>query len=119
MDKITTMKIAQLSQKSGLSKFTIRYYEKIKLLDKPQKDQSGHRDYGAKDIEIVNWVTCLKKSGMPLEKIKTYTKAYKNNDTNIVSELLDIHLMKLKRQQKDIEHYIEITEKKLKKLKDA
>ena len=46
------MKIAQVSEKSGLSKFTIRYYEEIKLLEKPQEHQSGDRDYGAKDVEI-------------------------------------------------------------------
>ena len=111
------MKIAELSQKSGLSKFTIRYYEKINLLDKPIKDQSGHRFYAAKDVEIVNWVTCLKKSGMPLEKIKEYTKAYKNNENNKVSDLLEIHLLNLKSQQSDLKHYIQVTNEKLNKLK--
>ncbi len=109
------MKIAQLSQEIGVSKFTIRYYEKIGLLDKPQKDQSGHRNYGIKDVEIANWITCLKKSGMPLEKIKEYTRAYKNNENKKVSELLEIHLIKLKSQQKDLEHYISVTVNKSKK----
>lgn len=111
------MKIAELSQKSGLSKFTIRYYEKINLLNKPQKDHSGHRFYGVKDVEIVNWVTCLKKSGMPLEKIKEYTKAYKNNENNTVSNLLEMHLQNLKSQQNDLKHYISVTNEKLSKLK--
>lgn len=111
------MKIAQLSKEIGISTFTIRYYEKIGLLDKPQKDQSGHRNYGIKDVEIANWITCLKKSGMPLEKIKEYTNAYKNNENNKVSELLEIHLIKLKSQQKDLKHYIAVTVDKLKKLK--
>ena len=111
------MKIAQLSQEIGISRYTIRYYEKIGLLEKPKKDQSGHRIYSVKDVEIANWVSCLKKSGMALEKIKEYGKAYKNNDHKKVSKLLEIHLLRLKSQQTDLDHYISVTENKLIKLK--
>ncbi len=111
------MKIAQLSQEIGISRHTIRYYEKIGLLEKPKKDQSGHRTYSAKDVEIANWITCLKKSGMPLKKINVYTRAYKDNDNIKVAELLKIHLKKLQFQKNDLEHYISVTEIKLQKLK--
>ncbi len=110
------MKIGELSQTIGLSTHTIRYYEKLGLLDAPTKDDSGHRFYNHKDVDIANWVTCLKKSGMSLEKIKVYTNAYKKDEFKKVSELLDIHLCKLKAQQEDIEHYIDVTKKKLKDL---
>ena len=112
------MKIGELSQTIGLSTHTIRYYEKLGLLDVPTKDDSGHRFYNHKDVDIANWVTCLKKSGMSLEKIKIYTKAYKNDELTKVSELLEIHMDKLKQQQIDIEHYMDVTQKKLKDLKN-
>ena len=113
------MKIGQLSDRIGLSPHTIRYYEKLGLLDKPSKDSSGHRHYSHSDIEIANWVTCLKKSGMSLEKIKHYSKAYKNDEFVKLSELLELHLINLKSQQKDLIHYIEVTENKLNKLKNS
>jgi len=112
------MKIGELSQTIGLSTHTIRYYEKLGLLDAPSKDDSGHRFYNHRDVDIANWVTCLKKSGMSLEKIKVYTKAYKKNELKQVSELLELHMGKLKQQQKDLKHYMDVTNKKLNDIKN-
>jgi DNA-binding transcriptional MerR regulator len=112
------MKIGELSQTIGLSTYTIRYYEKLGLLNEPSKDKNGHRFYNHKDVDLANWVTCLKKAGMSLEKIKVYTNAYKKNEYSEVSKLLKLHLVKLITQQKDIKHYIDVTEKKLKELKN-
>lgn len=107
------MKIGELSAKVALSAHTIRYYEKMGLLEKASKDLSGHRYYDEKDVDLINWVTCLKKSGMPLEKIKRYAKAYRENERQTVVELLEQHLNKLLTQQVDITHYIDVTQRKL------
>jgi len=107
------MKIGELSNKTGLSTHTIRYYEKIGLFHKALKDQSGHRNYNSIDLDLVNWVTCLKKSGISLQKIKEYVDANKNNKNIELTHILEIHLSKLKQQQIDIAHYIEVTENKL------
>ncbi len=113
------MKIGQVSKIIDLSTYTIRYYEKIGLLEKPQKNQSGHRIYSQKDVELINWVTCLKKSGMSLEKIKQYSQAYTHEKKHKLEKLLEMHLEKLKSQQVDLKHYIDVTEVKLKKLKNS
>jgi DNA-binding transcriptional MerR regulator len=111
------MKIGQLSKEIGLSAHTIRYYEKIGLLQQPDKNESGHRVYESKDVSLINWVTCLKKSGMALERIKEYAVAYRCDDQATLETLLELHLNKLKRQQIDIVHYIDVTELKLQRLK--
>ncbi len=113
------MKIGQFSRESELSPHTIRYYEKIGLLQKADKDDSGHRIYDEADLDLINWVTCLKKSGMPLQKIKRYVEAYRHNNNSEVTEILGLHLVKLKAQQVDIEHYIDVTKKKLSQLKKS
>lgn len=113
------MKIGQLSKKVDLSTYTIRYYEKVGLLQKPHKNQSGHRVYDQKDVALINWVTCLKKSGMPLERIKEYAQAYRCENSRKLEELLELHLVKLKSQQIDLEHYIDVTEVKIKNLKST
>ncbi len=110
------MKIGQLSQSSGLSTHTLRYYEKMGLLQKPNKDHSGHRIYDAQEVELINWVTCLKKSGMPLASIKAYAQAFRTQENNQLEVLLSQHLKKLKSQQADLKHYIVVTELKLEKL---
>ncbi len=68
------MKIGELSNRTGLSIDTIRYYERIGLLPKPRRAASGHRDY---DSDILIWIAFLgrlKTTGMPLGEMITYAR---------------------------------------------
>lgn len=112
------MKIADVSRKTGLSAHTIRYYEKQGLVSPPAKDGSGHRAFSEKEVELLNWVSCLKKSGMPLSKIKTYVAAFDAEDNPLATDILEQHLFKLRQQLEDIHHYIDVTDIKIKRLKD-
>lgn len=111
------MKIADVSRKTGLSAHTIRYYEKQGLVNAPVKDVSGHRAFTEKEVELLNWVACLKKSGMSLSKIKTYVAAFEGDDNGLATDILEEHLIKLKQQAEDIHHYIDVTDIKIKRLK--
>ena len=61
--------ITEVSNKIGLSKHTLRYYEKIELLIIP-KDSKGHRIYKDADLSALTFIKCLTKTGMPLDQIK-------------------------------------------------
>ena len=113
------MKIGAVSEQTGLSTHTIRYYEKLGLINKATKDSSGHRVYSLKGIELLNWIACLKKSGMSLSKINTYVAGYNEDNVDVVIEILEEHLKKLHTQQQDIAHYIEVTADKINRLKSA
>jgi DNA-binding transcriptional MerR regulator len=66
------MKIGELSKRSGLSAYTIRYYEKMGLLPFVERDRSGRRDY---DISILTWIEFLRRlkmTAMPLSQIRHY-----------------------------------------------
>jgi hypothetical protein len=56
---------------------------------------------------------------MSLNKIKEYSYAFRFKENNKLAELLAIHLVKLKSQSVDIAHYIDVTEEKLKRLKNT
>lgn len=66
------MKIGELARRSGLTAYTIRYYEQIGLLPVPDKDASGQRDY---DVSILTWIEFLgrlKATGMPIREMLRY-----------------------------------------------
>ncbi|MBE1204647.1 MerR family transcriptional regulator [Aminobacter carboxidus] len=66
------MKIGELARRSGLTAYTIRYYEQIGLLPAPDKDASGQRDY---DVSILTWIEFLgrlKGTGMPIREMLRY-----------------------------------------------
>lgn len=113
------MKIGTVSEQTGLGIHTIRFYEKQGLINIQEKDGSGHRLYAAKDVEVLNWIACMKSSGMSLNKIKQYTKAFYSGDSATCTTLLEEHLQHLFHQQESTNHYIEVTKNKITKLKSV
>jgi len=54
---------------TGLSMDTLRYYERIGLLEPVGRAPSGHRRYRQRDIDWVGLLINLKETGMPLSQM--------------------------------------------------
>ncbi len=111
------MKIGTVSKKTGLGIHTIRYYEKQALIKQLEKDASGHRIYNAQDVDMLNWISCMKSSGMSLNKIKRYTSAFYGEEYETCIAFLEEHLQHLTTQKANIAHYIDVTNSKIIKFK--
>lgn len=74
------MKIGEFAICTGLSKDTIRYYEKLNLLQPEIKNK--HRYYNKKDIDIVEAILKLKQTGFSLQEIKMLFDWSGNIDQN-------------------------------------
>lgn len=66
------MKIGELARRSGLTAYTIRYYEQIGLLPVADKDASGQRDYDASILAWIEFLGRLKATGMPIREMLKY-----------------------------------------------
>lgn len=66
-----TYTIAEASTKLGLSAHTLRYYERVGLVD-VGRDQGGRRRYTDADIGRVVFVTKLRSTAMPISRIQHY-----------------------------------------------
>lgn len=65
--------LQEVVQRSGLSEHTLRYYERIGLLDNVKRDRSsGHRRYTAEDVQNIETLACLRTTGMSIEDMRTY-----------------------------------------------
>lgn len=65
--------LQEVVQRSGLSEHTLRYYEHIGLLETVKRDNSsGHRRYTADDVQIIEALACLRKTGMSIEEMRMY-----------------------------------------------
>ena len=80
------MKINEVSQQFNLSIDTLRYYEKIGLLDKVDKE-NGIRNYKEKDLERLEFIVCMKQSGMTLETIRQYFELLTEGDKTLEGRL--------------------------------
>lgn len=68
---VTKLTIAQVAAVTGVSAHTLRYYERIGLV-KVGRDKSGHRAYDRAALGQVMFVTRLRLSDMPIQKIRRY-----------------------------------------------
>ncbi|WP_149404455.1 MerR family transcriptional regulator [Dictyobacter arantiisoli] len=65
--------LQEVVERSGLSEHTLRYYERIGLLARVQRDSSsGHRRYSAEDVQNIETLACLRTTGMSIEDMRMY-----------------------------------------------
>ena len=77
--KKTQFTVGEVSKITGISKDTLRYYDRIGLFQPALKDpHNGYRYYTIDQFWYMDIITCFRKLGMSIEKIKK-TLSYKDN----------------------------------------
>lgn len=69
-----TFSIAQAAERTGLSIDTLRYYERIGLVDPPARDSGGRRAYGEEDLQWLGFLTRLRTTSMPIRMMREYAQ---------------------------------------------
>ena len=63
------MKTSDLEKLLGLSKHTIRYYEKEGFIQ-PHRDENGYRDYRDEDVQTLKLVKFLRSLEISIDDVK-------------------------------------------------
>jgi DNA-binding transcriptional MerR regulator len=67
------MTISELAESTGLSKHTLRYYERTGLVPLVERHpSSGHRRYTPSHAEWITFVRNLRATGMPIRELRAY-----------------------------------------------
>jgi MerR family copper efflux transcriptional regulator len=66
------MKIGELATATGLTADTLRFYEKLLVLDPPVRQANGYRRYSAQHLERVKFVQSAKALGFSLAEIVSF-----------------------------------------------
>ena len=77
------MKIAEVSERYGISLDTLRYYERVGLLPPVNRNKSGIRDYGEIDLKRIEFIKCMRSAGLPIEVLVKYVELVKQGDKTI------------------------------------
>ncbi len=122
------MKIAEVSERYGISSDTLRYYERIGLLPHVQRNGGGIREYSELDIRWVEFVKCMRRAGLPIEVLIEYVGMVQQGDPTIEArkeiliEQRNLLVSKMNEIQKTLDvlnHKIDVYEEAiLKKEKD-
>jgi DNA-binding transcriptional MerR regulator len=79
--------ISKVSDITGLSIHTLRYYEKEGLLPKIKRDSSGNRLFSENDLQLLQTITCLKNSEMTIKELKTFIEFYNQGESTLEDRL--------------------------------
>jgi DNA-binding transcriptional MerR regulator len=75
--------IEEAAQRTRISTHTLRYYERIGLLEPVGRAPSGHRRYTEGDLGLVEFLTCLRQTGMPIRAMQRFMELARAGDGTI------------------------------------
>jgi DNA-binding transcriptional MerR regulator len=113
------MKIAEVSEQYNISSDTLRYYERIGLIQPVNRLESGIRDYSDIDIRRVEFIKCMRGAGLPIEVLIEYVGLVQQGDRTvetrkaILKEQRELLAARMKEMQKTLDildHKIEVYE---------
>jgi DNA-binding transcriptional MerR regulator len=114
------MKIADVSEKYGLSADTLRYYERVGLIPPVNRNEGGIRDYSELDLRRVDFIKCMRGAGLPIEVLIEYVGLVQQGDETIearkeiLKEQRELLVARMKEMQKTLDildHKLEVYEK--------
>jgi len=80
------MTIAEVSEKFNVSQDTLRYYERIGLIPRVNRNKSGFRDYTEADCKWVDFILCMRQSaGLPVEALIEYVGLFQHGDDTLAA----------------------------------
>lgn len=111
-----TLSIGQLSQETGVSRDTLRYYERIGLLIPEERTSAGYRQYGRLACDRLRFIKRAQAFGFSLEEISVLTRLRAGSPRSCARVLaildrkleeLARHLAELNRFHRDLSEYRE------------
>jgi DNA-binding transcriptional MerR regulator len=82
LDVDTGLTIADAARVSGVSAHTLRYYERVGLIDGVSRADSGHRRYTDGDLAWIDVLQCLRATGMPIRHVQRYAELVRAGEGN-------------------------------------
>lgn len=103
-----TFSIAEISDQTGLSYDTIRYYEKIGLMPIIKRNKNGQREYDKEDLSRIIFVTKLKRTNMPLKEIEKYMTLASAHDYESCYRILNEHKRQIESQINEMQEALSV-----------
>lgn len=102
------MTIAEVAERTGLSKDTLRYYEKAGLLEAVDRSSGGQRRYAEQDVGWLDFLLRLRATGMSFAQMQRFAELRRVGDATVSErlELLRQHESKVRHHIADLEHHL-------------
>ena len=114
------MMISEVSERTGLSVSTIRFYEKTGLCPLVQRGSDGKRRFTQTDADWLELLASLRLTDMPLSEMRAFAELYACGDGKVAERkaVLLAHRERLENQQAELDRCRVILDRKLKRYDD-
>jgi len=82
-----TRTIAETADLTGMSAHTLRYYERIGLLDRVDRGPGGRRRFRDEDLAWLAFLTRLRTTGMPIRDMRRFAQFRRQGDASVPARL--------------------------------
>ena len=102
--------IKEVSTMYNISADTLRYYEKIGIIDPVKRNENGIRDYKEIDLKRIQFLKCMRLSCLSIDMLLQYIELLHQGEHTIPQrkEILmkqrEVILLKMKELQETLEH---------------
>ena len=110
-----TFTIQEVAAETGLSEHTLRYYERIGLIEDIQRADNGHRRYSSTDVSWIEFLKKLRATGMPLAQMQCYAD-YKRQGSHTLGDRIDLlrkHRQVVRAQIENLQAFLSILDYKI------
>lgn len=111
----TEFSIQQVAQLTGLSIDTLRYYERIGLIEPVKRASSGHRRYRQADLDWIGLLINLRETGMPIAQMIHFAQLHHQGSATATERLLllEQHQHALEEQMQKLEQHATALQQKI------
>ena len=90
------MKIAEVERLTGISKQTIRFYEKEGLIEPGRNNENQYREYDALDVKKLKRISLMRKLNVPISEIKEVM-----DGTRSFAEVIDVQRAQIAKEREE------------------
>ena len=85
--------IRNMAEQSGMTAHTLRYYERVGLIQPVGRARNGHRRYSEADAAWLNFLHCMRATNMPIREMQRYAALREMGEATIEQrrQLLEEH----------------------------
>jgi|SRR5581483_5646506 len=117
----TGLTIQQVSQQTGLSIDTLRYYERIGLLEPIGRAANGYRRYTQHDLAWIDLLIRLRETGMPRAQMIRFAQLRRQGAETATERrlILEEHQHILEQRMQELEQHMAALQRKIARIKEV
>jgi DNA-binding transcriptional MerR regulator len=112
---VTTWTTGEVAEKCGLTEHTLRWYERIGLLDRIARGSGGRRRYTERDLDWIALLTRLRTTGMPVSEMQRYASLVRDGSAELERlQILEEHRDRVRASMQAQQECLEVLDGKIK-----